>query len=207
MGYGKSELLSGSFLSAQKPEQLRRDSADGANFQRPYVWRDLGYPYKNSLFSQCSVSKVLWRSPLRRRPLLPPTRPLLTRFLRPLLRPPLLHKPHSWINSACSHLQLSSAFQHGEMLPEQPAVGGRSCCSPRASTGTAPVPARSASEHMGAGGANCKCGLSVRASLRNLVIWKLWVCLLVGLCCGMDLENVHSCFYRFSVDCLYGKGI
>lgn len=89
---------------------------------------------------------------------------------------------------------LPARRQHREMLPEQPAVGGRSCCSPCASTGIAPLPARSASKHTGSGGANCKCGSSVRARMRNLVIWKLWVRLLAGLHCGMGLETFSVAF-------------
>lgn len=118
------------------------------------------------------------------------------------------------------HLQSLTTLQclparrrHGEMLPEQPAVGGRSCCSPHASTSIAPVPARSGSKHTGSGGANYKCGFSICARLRNLVIWKLWVCLLAELSYGMGLETFTAAFIAallirpFSVDCLHGKGI
>lgn len=169
------------------------------------------------MFSQCSVSKVLWRSPLCRRPLLPPTHPLLTCFLRPLLRPPAapqasqLDKQH--LQSLTTLQCLPARRRHGEMLPEQPAVGGRSCCSPHASTSIAPVPARSGSKHTGSGGANYKCGFSICARLRNLVIWKLWVCLLAELSYGMGLETFTVAFIAallirpFSVDCLHGKGI
>lgn len=108
---------------------------------------------------------------------------------------------------------LPARRRHGERLPEQPVVGGQSCCSPQASTGIAPAPARSGSKHAASGGANCKCGFSVRARLRNSVIWKLWVCLLAGLLCGMGLEMFTVAYitslltHPFSVDCLYGKGI
>lgn len=166
------------------------------------------------MFSQCSVSKVLWRSPLCRRPLLPPTRPLLTRFVHPLLHPLLLHKPRSWINSSCSHLQPSSAFQRGAgtercfLSSPSWADGRAAACMPA----PALLPARSASTHTGAGGANCKCGLSGRARLRNLVILKLWVCLLTGFLRGMGLEMFTVAFitslltHFFSVDCLYERG-
>lgn len=56
---------------------------------------------------------------------------------------------------------ISERCRHGEMLPELPVVGGRSCCSLHASTSIALVLARSGSKHTGSGGANYKCGLPV----------------------------------------------
>lgn len=136
---------------------------------------------------------MLWRSPLRRSLLLPPTRPLPTSPLRPLLHPPLLDKARSWINSDRSRLKPSSAFQRDAgtercFLSRPPWADGRA-----AARTPAPAPLWSRQDRV----QNTRdlevlianVGFLFRAKLRNLVIWELWVCLLAGLSYGMGLET------------------
>lgn len=131
---------------------------------------------------------MLWRSPLCRRPLLPPTRPLTTR----LLHPPLLDKHRSWINSDRSPLQASSAFQKD--------AGTERCflSCPLWADGRAvacmPAPALLWSWRDQVQNTRdlevliTNVGSLFCARLRNLLIWELWVCLVAGLCYEMDLE-------------------
>lgn len=135
---------------------------------------------------------MLWRSPLCRRLLLPPTRPLLTRLLHPLLRPLLLDKPCSWINSNCSCLQPSSAFQWGTGM-ERSFLNCSSWVDGRA-VAYIPAPAALWSHQDQVQNTQdlevliTNVGSLFCAGQRNLVIWELWVCLWAGISYEMGLE-------------------